>query len=277
MSETQPGYIHGTHPEEQRRLSALNDIVNTRCLDALALRGGERVLDVGSGLGQFTRRMAAAAGTLALGIESSETQIAEARRLAAAAGEETRAEFRSGDAAAPPLEPSEWGGFDVVHARFVLEHVADPLAVVRAMVRAAKPGGRIVVADDDHDVLRLWPEPAGLEAVWRAYIHTYERGGRDPYVGRKLVTLLHAAGAEPRRNTWIWFGSCTGDEHFQPLVKNLLGILAGARAAIVATGRVDDTAFDAAVDATWDWAKRPDAALWFAIAWAEGVNRAAPP
>jgi len=277
MSESQPGYIHGTHPEEQRRLSALNDLVNTRCLECLALRGGERVLDVGSGLGQFTRRMAAAAGTRALGIEASGTQIAEARRLTAAAGEDTWVEFRPGDAAAPPLEPGEWGGFDVVHARFVLEHVADPLAVVRAMTRAAKPGGRIVVADDDHDVLRLWPEPAGLEDVWRAYVHTYERGGRDPYVGRKLVALLHAAGAEPRRNTWIWFGGCAGDPHFEPLVRNLLGILAGARAAIVATGRVDDAAFDAAVAATRVWAARPDAALWFAIAWAEGVRPAARP
>jgi SAM-dependent methyltransferase len=274
MTESQPDYIHGTHPEEQRRLSALNDLVNTRCLECLALAGGERVLDVGSGLGQFTRRMAAVAGTRALGIEASETQLAEARRLAAEAGDEAPVEFRSGDAAAPPLEPDEWGGFDVVHARFVLEHVTDPLAVVRAMTRAARPGGRIVLADDDHDVLRLWPEPAGIEAVWRAYIHTYERGGRDPYVGRKLVQLLHAAGAEPRRNTWIWFGACSGDPHFGPLVRNLLEILAGARAAILATGHVDDAAFEAAVAATWHWAERSDAALWFAIAWAEGVRPA---
>jgi SAM-dependent methyltransferase len=277
MTESPSGYIHGTHPEEQRRLSALNDLVNTRCLECLALRGGERVLDVGSGLGQFTRRMAIATGIRAIGIETSANQLAEARRLATEAGEEARVEFRIGDAAAPPLEPEEWGGFDVVHARFVLEHVADPLAVVRAMTRAAKPGGRIVLADDDHDVLRMWPEPAGIEAVWRAYIHTYERGGRDPYVGRKLVTLLHAAGAEPRRNTWIWFGGCSGDPHFEPLIRNLLEILAGARAAILETGRVDDTAFDAAVAATWKWAARPDAALWFAIAWAEGVRTATRP
>ena len=37
----------------------------------------------------------------------------------------------------------------------------DPLAVVRQMVRAVKPGGRVVLADDDHDLLRLWPEPPG--------------------------------------------------------------------------------------------------------------------
>ncbi|MFI5370282.1 MAG: methyltransferase domain-containing protein [Candidatus Eisenbacteria bacterium] len=272
MTASDHGYIHGTHPEEQRRLSALNDIINARCLEALALRGGERVLDVGSGLGQFTRLMATAAGTRVVGVEASAEQLAEARRQAVAAGDETRVDFRQGDALTLALPETEWGRYDVVHTRFVLEHVADPLAVVRAMTRAVAPGGRIVLADDDHDVLRLWPEPPGLETLWRAYIATYERAGRDPYVGRKLVELLHAAGLSPARNTWIWFGGCSGDPLFPALVRNLLDILAGAREAILATGRVDAKAFDDAVAATHAWATRPDAALWFAIAWAEGIK-----
>jgi SAM-dependent methyltransferase len=216
--------------------------------------------------------MAGAAGTRVVGVETSAEQLAEARRRAAAAGDQTRVDFRHGDALALALPDAEWGRYDVVHTRFVLEHVADPLAVVRAMTRAAAPGGRVVLADDDHDVLRLWPEPPGLEALWRAYIATYERAGRDPYVGRKLVQLLHAAGVSPSRNTWIWFGGCSGDPLFPPLVRNLIDILTGARVAILATGRVDGTAFDDAVAATRAWATRPDAALWFAIAWAEGIK-----
>ena len=43
----------------------------------------------------------------------------------------------------PGSSPStdEWGTFDLVHARFLLEHVSDPLAVVRSMARAVRPGG----------------------------------------------------------------------------------------------------------------------------------------
>ena len=71
-------------------------------------------------------------------------------------------DLRSGDALALPLRTEEWGDFDVAHARFVLEHVRDPLGVVRSMVRAVKFGGRIVLEDDDHEVIRLWPEPPGF-------------------------------------------------------------------------------------------------------------------
>src|SRR5262249_38154988 len=162
--------------------SQLNDLINEGSLRELGLRGGERLLDVGSGLGQFTRAMARAAGSAsgAVGIEADEKQLAAARRLACEAGEGGLVEWRSGDAAHVPVRADEWGTFDVAHSRFLREHVRAPLGAVRAMVRAVRPGGRVVLEDDDHDVLRLWPEPPGFWPVWQAYIRTYDRLGGDP-------------------------------------------------------------------------------------------------
>jgi len=51
-------YLHGGDPEEQVRLSLLNDLLNVGSLRELNLHGGERILDVGSGLGQLSRAMA---------------------------------------------------------------------------------------------------------------------------------------------------------------------------------------------------------------------------
>jgi SAM-dependent methyltransferase len=266
-------YVHGTAPRERRRLALMNDLINQGSLRELGLRGGEAVLEVGSGLGQFARAMARAAGTggRVLGIERDDGQRAEAARLAREDGEEGLVELRAGDALALPLRDDEWGRFDVAHARFLLEHLPDPLAAVRQMVRAVRPGGRIVLEDDDHDVLRLWPEPPGLWAIWQAYIRTYDRLGNDPYVGRRLVSLLHAAGAAPRRNTWIFFGSCAGSPTFEGISENLVVILEGARDTILAGSLLDPQVFDDGVGALKAWSRRPDAAFWFAICWAEGL------
>ena len=173
-------YLHGTDPEEQRRLSRLNDLLNQESLRMLDLRGDERILDVGSGLGQLSRAMARAAGpgAVVVGVERSLDQLREAVRQAHEDGEDALVEFRNGDATALPLTVDEWGTFDVVHTRFVLEHVPDPAAVVRAMVRAALPGGRIILEDDDHAVLRLWPEPEGFQRLWQAYIEAFAKLSR---------------------------------------------------------------------------------------------------
>ena len=265
-------YLHGTDPEEQRRLSLLNDILNESSLRELNLRGGESILDVGCGLAQFTRAMARAAGQGAriLGVEREAQQLAEARRQAAASGEEHLIELREGDALALPLKDEEWGTFDLAHTRFLLEHVPDPLAVVRQMVRAVRPGGRVILEDDNHDVMRLWPEPPGAMALWNAYVRTYDRLGNDPYVGHRLVSLLYEARATPVRNTWIFFGSCGTHPHFHLYVENMIGLFEGARELMLGAGFLDPANFDDGIRALREWKNRPDAAMWFAIAWAEG-------
>ncbi len=265
-------YIHGSEPDEQRRLSRLNDLLNEASLRELGLRGGETLLDVGCGIAQFTRAMARAAGSSGrvIGVERDPAQLEEARKQAASAGETETVELRQGDALDLPLRAEEWGTIDVVHARYLLEHVPDPLAVVQTMARAARPGGRIVLADDDHDILRLWPEPPGLHSIWNAYIRSYDRLGHDPYVGRRLVSLLHHAGAVQIRNTWVFFGGCAGSPAFADVVENMAKILLGARGLILSTAHLPEKTFDQAIEALYDWANRPDAALWFAMCLAEG-------
>jgi SAM-dependent methyltransferase len=252
----------------------LNELVNEGSLRELGLRGGERILEMGSGLGQFARALARQAGSKGkvVGIERSREQIAEALLLAEREGEKGKVEFRQGDALDPPLRPAEWGSFDLAHARFLLEHLPEPLQAVRILVESVRPGGRIVLEDDDHDVLRLWPDPPGFGALWRAYERSFDRLGNDPYVGRRLVSLLHQAGATPRRNTWIFFGSCAGRGDFAGFVENILRILEGAREPVLSQGLLDPGSFDAALLALESWGKRPDAAFWFAICWAEGTR-----
>jgi SAM-dependent methyltransferase len=268
-------YIHGTEPGEQKRLSVLNDLLNEASLEAMDIQNEARILDVGSGLGQFARMMARAAGADAqvIGVERDSKQIDEASRQARAENDEGLVEFRTGDAISLPLRDDEWGSFDIAHARFLLEHVSDPLAVVRAMVNAVKVGGRVILEDDDHDVMRMWPELPVADRLWQTYADTYHRIGNDPFIGRQLVALLHEAGASPRRNRWLPFSSCAGHPLFRAFVENFAGVLTSARSAIIDSSSWSEQEFDDAAAAIEEWGRRPDAAIWYGTCWAEGVRR----
>lgn len=265
-------YVHGTHREEQQRLADMNTLINSLSLTALRPLPGERVLEVGAGLGQFARAMATATGERVVAVERSAEQLGRARQLAEQAGDAAIVDWREGDALALPLSAAEWGSFDVAHARFLLEHVPDPQAVVTAMARAVKPGGRVVIEDDDHEMFRPWPEPPHLMSVWRAYMRTYDRLGNDPLVGRRLVQLLAGAGLEPRRIELLPFGACSGQPAFEPLVANLIHIFEGAREAILATGGASAEELDGALAGLTAFGKRGDGALWYTISWAEAVK-----
>jgi ubiquinone/menaquinone biosynthesis C-methylase UbiE len=278
VSDDKSQYLHGTAPDEQDRLGLMNELLNANSLREMHLVPGERVLDVGCGLGQLSRDMARQVGPAGavVAIERSSEQLAIARHLAAEVGEEVLVDFRTGPAEQLPLTDAEWGTFDVAHARFLLEHVPDPVAVVRQMVRAVRPGGRIVLEDDPHDTLRLWPEPPGFQHLWQTYMRTYDRLGTDPLTGHRLVAILVQAGAQPTRNAWPFFGACSG----QPKlllghVDNLVRILEGVRDPILALGEFESATFDACIHAVREWAHRPDAAFWYAVSWAEARRPAA--
>jgi SAM-dependent methyltransferase len=265
-------YVHGSSKKEQRRLTLMNKLINQACLRALDPGGEELVLDVGCGTGEFTRALARClpAGAKVIAVERDPSQLATAAKLAGDDGEAGLVDFRVGEAMFLPLKNSEFGSFDLVHTRFLLEHTRDPLAVVKAMCDAVRPGGRIVLADDDHDILRLWPEPDGVMDAWRAYFYTYQKNGNDPFVGRRLVQLLHQAGAEPQKNTLVFYGGCAGMREFSGIVHNLYEVLGGAAQDVIGAGLMDEKKYIDALYSLRDFSRRPDAALWYGISWAEG-------
>lgn len=262
-------YIHGTSDTEQQRLALMNRLINRRCLEAIGLEDEKLVLDVGAGTGLFSKLMAdhLPAGSKVIGVERDSDQLRVARTLDSS---DCTLEFRQGDATDLPLDDTESGQVDLAHARFLLEHVPEPQAVVNEMVEVLRPGGRIALLDDDHEQMCFWPEPEGLAEAWRAYYLSYRLLGNDPLIGRKLPELIHKAGARLTRIDYVFYGACQGQETFPGIVDNLIGVMEGARETVLGTGAVTAGALDRMLNQFRAFRELPSAALWYVIAFAEG-------
>ncbi|MCX5254305.1 methyltransferase domain-containing protein [Streptomyces canus] len=112
-----------------------------RLLEALDIRPGDRVLDIGCGTGLTTRDAARAASHgSALGIDVSAPMLARARRQAETEGLRN-VDFVQGDAQAHPFPP-EYFGLGV--SRFGTMFFSDPVVAFANIGRALRPGARFV-------------------------------------------------------------------------------------------------------------------------------------
>ena len=95
----------------------------------------------------------------------------------------------------------------------------------------------------------------------------YERRGMDPWIGRRLPGLAHAAGLEPREARLLDFGACHGMPRFPTVIQNLLGVVASAGPDLVASSAITEGELTLAIDELRAWSARRDAALWYAVPW----------
>ena len=105
---------------------------------------GATALELGCGGGQNSVFLASRRGLRCTALDVSEAQLSRARARAVAAGaavEFLRSPIEGFEAAVGPDRR-----FDLVHSSHALEFVEDPAAAVRAMARAAAPGGWVMVS-----------------------------------------------------------------------------------------------------------------------------------
>lgn len=121
---------------------------------ALAVRPGERVLDLGAGTGTSSLPFAEA-GARVVPCDFSLGMLREGKRrhpfLPLTAGDATRLPFAD-------------GVFDAVTISFALRNVHDTDAALREMLRVTRPGGRVVICEFSH------PTWAPFRTVYTEYL-----------------------------------------------------------------------------------------------------------
>ncbi|MFF1375286.1 methyltransferase domain-containing protein [Streptomyces sp. NPDC058308] len=97
-------------------------------------------------------------------------------------------------------EPPPGGGFDLVHARLVLADVSDREQALASMLRALRPGGRLLIEEPDLALLSLaCPDEHGpaqelANRLRHAVRSLLAERGADVAYGRSVPRLLREAG-----------------------------------------------------------------------------------
>lgn len=183
-------YTHGHH-ESVLKSHSWRTVENSAAYLVPQLAPGSSLLDIGCGPGTITVDFASrVAPGRVTGLDAAAEIVDQARGLGAGI---PNLDFVTGDAYRLPFENNT---FDIVHAHQVLQHVADPIAVLREMRRVAKPGGVVAARDVDYSGTIWYPLLPGLERWASVYQAVHRSNGGEPDAGRRLVSWARAAGFE---------------------------------------------------------------------------------
>ncbi len=174
---------------ERDRLDSLTSLYDARTLwlcQRLGLAAGWHCLDAGAGTGSLAVALAGRVAPL-----GSVTALdSDTRFLAPLASERlivVESDLTDGSLPA--------GGFDLVHARLVLEHLPERDRVLRMLAAAVRPGGWLLIEDFDWSTAMVVDPPSAVhERVAAACMALFSARGYDPRYGRRLPRRLADAG-----------------------------------------------------------------------------------
>jgi ubiquinone/menaquinone biosynthesis C-methylase UbiE len=233
-------YVLGQSERAARRLEIQDAHFadgSERLLDEIALRPGDRVVELGSGPGTFSRRILRrlGAGGVLVGVDSSQELLKYASAVLANAGPARFEPVR-----ADVTELDRWlDGADVVLGRAVLHHVPMVEFLLGRLRGILRPGTRVGFLEPDfraplarlaYLVANGRPELAPLQ-VWPIAINNYYQANRlSPAVGASLAQTLETAGYRRVRSSW---SECRSDAM---MVENMLMFYDEVRDRLIAQG-----------------------------------------
>jgi ubiquinone/menaquinone biosynthesis C-methylase UbiE len=187
---TDTPYVHGySGREEERLLDQANALTELLHHDT-AYPVGSRVLEAGCGVGAQTITLARhSPGAHIMAVDISPEFLEAARRRVATAGL-ANVTFHQADLFALPFGPAS---FDHAFVCFVLEHLPDPVGMLRRLGEALKPGGTLTVIEGDHGSAYFHPDSAEARRAIQCLVDLQSRAGGNALVGRQLQPLLTAA------------------------------------------------------------------------------------
>jgi ubiquinone/menaquinone biosynthesis C-methylase UbiE len=178
--------IDERNPERQQLLAQVLNPLTQQVLARLPAIPDASCLDLGCGQGNTTRFLAdllRPAVCVGLEYDASLVEYAMTRP-----DNPPSVRFQQGDATRLAFADAS---FDVVFCRYLLIHMADPMRVVREMMRVVRPGGYAIAFEGDFAIELSHPACdalVSLNKIWQGLF-------QNPAAGRKLVHYFREADA----------------------------------------------------------------------------------
>ncbi|MGV9284823.1 methyltransferase [Streptomyces sp. NPDC003730] len=246
-------YVHGYRAEESTRLADQADALVELLHGDTRFGPGERVLEMGCGVGAQTTALASRSPrTHFVSADVAPESLATASHRVAAAGL-TNVEFAEKDVFTLPERAGGFGegSFDHVFVCFLLEHLADPADALRRLRRLVRPGGTITVVEGDHGSAYFHPDDEAARAAVACQVTLQRHAGGDALIGRRLFPLLDAAEwadiAVGPRTVYVDGSRPELADSFTR--RTFTAMISGVREPAVAAGLIDPDTFDAGIAA----------------------------
>ena len=182
-------YVHGYSDREAERLADQADSVRELIHADTSFAPGSRVVEPGCGVGAQTVPLALRHPDVSFtSFDRSVESLARAQGSLAGVG---NVNLLRADLMAPPFED---GGFDCALVSYLLEHLPEPERALQVVHRLLKPGGTVYVIEGDHGSCYFHPETEAARRAWACLIEVQRRMQGNALIGRRLYTLLAAAG-----------------------------------------------------------------------------------
>lgn len=196
MTESQsgiaPGYLHGYSAEEQQRLYQQARFLEPKVYEKIDLSTQDHILEVGCGVGAQTEILLERFPQLRVqGVDAIAAQIARAKERLSPQMTAGRVKLDVADALHLPYQDSS---FDGAFICWLLEHVQNPVGILREVHRTLRAGSVIYCTEVQNATFYVHPySPATLQYWFAFNDHQWSLKG-DPFVGAKLGNYLIEAG-----------------------------------------------------------------------------------
>lgn len=185
-------YVHGFTPTEQNRLYEQAQILKNYIYETVDFVAQKNIIEVGCGVGAQSEILLKKFEHLHIdGIDSSAKQITRAKKHLASYIKQKRVKLQTGDALNLPFEENI---FDGAFVCWLLEHVSEPVGILKEIHRTLRPGGKVICNEVMNSTFFLHPySPATMTYWFQFNDHQWSIKG-DPFVGAKLGNYLTQAG-----------------------------------------------------------------------------------